>query len=385
LTQEKLIQISAEENVRKLLNKDFSHYERAAFLDIPSEQYDYAKQFLKNEEAKLRNQIERLKEKGDFENLTKKEQQLKRIQSIDRRLRDSGGVKSKDAAFAAKHPKLHTAKEIHKVSHEAGMKQAKIGALIGGTVSLSKNIVAYVRGEEKDVKKLALNVAKDTGGAAGLSYVTGYSGTVIQSVMERSGKTVFQNLSKSNMPAMLATAAFEVGKSIKRYLTEEDFDELQLMEELGEKGTGMMAASIGGVVGTALLPGVGTVVGSVIGGMVGYMAGSTLYRSAMDLLKEGRISYEHRMFVEQMAEEAVRIMRQERAKLEAMIEQELSEKSRVFAECLEAMEVSIADGNHDSFVSNLNHLAITFGVELQFANFVDFDDFMNDDAAVFRF
>lgn len=379
LTQDKLIKISAEENVKKLYNKDFNHYENVDFLDIPTEQYNHAKNFLNEKRENLMNEINTLEESGNIKTAQTKREQLQRVESVDKRLRDSVG--SEDAMNARIHPKIQTAKEVHSVAHEAGKTQAKYGAIIGGSISLSQNIVNYYIEEEMDLKQLGLNVTKDTVGAAALSYGTGYSGTVIKSIMERSGEEVFRNLSKSNLPAMMATASLEVAKSIKRYLTEDDFDELQLIEELGEKGTGMMAASFGAAAGTAIFPGVGT----VLGGMVGYMASSTIYRSAMDLLKEGNLSHENRVKVEQLTSETVEFIQQERNELSKLIDEHFSTRQEVFERTFEEIQSSIESGNHESFIQNINELSITFGVELKLANFDVFDDFMLDDSAVFKF
>src|SRR5699024_12324264 len=98
---------------------------------------------------------------------------------------------------------------------------------------------------------------------------------------------------------------WEVGKSLKKYLTDEELSELELIEELGEKGTGMMAASMGAAIGTAILPVYGTVVGGIVGGMAGYMNCSILYNSEIDLLKDERTSDANRQIVEEIANEAI--------------------------------------------------------------------------------
>lgn len=379
LTEGKLVELSAKDNVKELFNKDYSKYKKAESLDIPSEQYDFAKKYLKEQKSDLKQQIKTLEQKGDMKAAEAKKAQLERVESVDKRIKKS--VSSKDAMSARTNPKLQTVKEVHSVSHRAGLKQAKNGAIIGGAISVSRNIVAIARGEEKDIKKVSLNVAKDTAGAATLSYATGYSGTAVKAIMERSGKEVFRNLSKTNMPAMIATASLEVGKSIKRYLTEEEFDELQLIEELGEKGTGMMAASMGAAVGTAIFPGVGT----VVGGMVGYMTSSTIYKSSMDLLKEGNLSEENRLIVEQMAEEAIESIKMQHQELTQLIEVHMNQRQEVFERSFSAINNALFTGDHQSFVENLDELAITFGVELQFTKFDEFDDFMSDDSSVFKF
>ncbi|WP_064093131.1 hypothetical protein [Rossellomorea aquimaris] len=379
LTQDKLVKISAEGNVKQLFNKDYSKYKNVELLHIPAEQYEYAKGFLKEQQINLKHQIKVLEKKGDTQTLLAKKEELERINSVDRRIRKS--VSSKDSMNARLRPKLQTAKEMHSVSHRAGVEQAKTGAIIGGAISISKNIVEIIRTEEKDYQKVSVSVIKDTAGAAALSYVSGYSGAAIKALMARSGKEVFKNLSKSNLPAMIATSSFEVGKSIKRYLTEEDFDELQLIEELGEKGTGMMAASMGAAIGTAITPGIGT----VVGGMVGYMTSTTIYQSAIDLLMEGRLSEKNRMVVEQLSKEAIQSIQEQRLELSNLIEKHFTERQEVFNRCFSSIQDSLIKGEHVQFSENIIELATTFGIELHFTHFNEFDAFMSEDTSLFKF
>ncbi|WP_404469057.1 hypothetical protein [Sutcliffiella horikoshii] len=391
LTQQKLIEISSIKNAKKLVNGEFEKFKNANNLDIPTEQYEPARKYLQEQQKELKKQITHLKKNGDNSKVIQKQEELDRVRSVEKRLRKS--VSSNDAMNARMHSLKYTVKEVHKVSHRAGMQQAKIGAILGGAISMSRQIVMAAKGEETNLKDATLNVMKDTGQSAALSYATGYSGAALKALMERSGKVIFQNLSKSNMPAMIATATLETTKSIRRYLNEEDFDELQLLEELGEKGTGMLAGSIGAAMATAVLPVVaaGTagavVVGGLVmvGGMVGYMTGSAIYASAMDLLKEQRLAAEKRILVEQMAKEAIATMEKERQELQSLIHEHLAERQTTFEVCFEGINEAITSGDHSAFKENLNNLAITFGTTLQFLDFKEFDDFMQDDTMTFKF
>ncbi|MGD6778496.1 hypothetical protein ACQCT3_02460 [Sutcliffiella horikoshii] len=391
LTQQKLIEISSIKNVNKLVNGEFEKFKNANNLDIPTEQYEPAKKYLQEQQKELKKQITHLKKKGDNSKVIQKQEELNRVRSVEKRLRKS--VSSKDAMNARMHSLKYTVKEVHKVSHQAGMQQAKMGAILGGAISLSRQIVMIAKGEETNLKDATINVLKDTGQAAALSYATGYSGAAIKALMERSGKVIFQNLSKSNMPAMIATATLETTKSIRRYLNEEDFDELQLLEELGEKGTGMLAGSIGAAMATAVLPVVaaGTagavVVGGLVmvGGMVGYMTGSAIYASAMDLLKEQRLAAEKRILVEQLAKDAIAVMEKERQELQELIHEHFAERQTIFEVCFKGINEAITSGDQSAFKENLNNVAITFGTTLHFLDFEEFDDFMQDDTMTFKF
>lgn len=378
-TQEKLIKVSTKDNIGKLVNKDFIHYENVEYLDIPTEQYSYAKKYLSEQQDNLNSQISSLEEKGLIEKANVKREKLKRVKSVDNRLRKS--VSSKEAMGARLNPLSTTIKEVHSVSHRAGLEQGKTGSIIGGAVSLSRNMAAVIRGKEKNVGKAIRIVVKDTAGAAMLSYTTAYTGTAIKGLMERSGKEVFHNLSKTSLPSMIATTGFEVSKSIKRYLTEEDFNEIALIEELGEKGTGMMAASMGAAVGTAVFPGVGT----VVGGMVGYMTSTSIYKSAMTLLEEEQLSSENRMIVEEMVSDALESIEQQQQELEKLIIQHLTEREKKFNQCFSTINASLLINNHKTFIESISELAMIFAIELKFTNFDEFNDFMSDDDTVFEF
>ena len=391
LTQQKLIEISSVKNAKKLVNGEFEKFKNVNTLDIPTEQYEPARKYLQEQQKELKKQISHLKKNGENSKVVQKQEELNRVRSVEKRLRKS--VSSNDAMNARMHSLKYTVKEVHKVSHRAGLQQAKIGAILGGAISLSRQILMISKGEETDLKYATVNVLKDTGQAAVLSYATGYSGAAIKALMERSGKEIFKNLSKSNMPAMIATATLETAKSIRRYLNEEDFDELQLLEELGEKGTGMLAGSIGAALATAVLPVVaagtaGAVVVSglvMVGGMVGYMTGSAIYASSMELLQEQQLAAEKRVLVEQLAKDAIAAMEKERQELQELINEHLTEQKNTFEVCFNEINDAITSGDHSAFKENANSLAITFGTTLQFIDFEEFDAFMQDDTAVFKF
>lgn len=185
--------------------------------------------------------------------------------------------------------KLATAKYVAQTAYMSGIENAKSAAVIAGSISVAQNVVSVIR-HDKEFEEAAIDIGKDMIAGPTIAYIIGYSDTAIRGFMSSSKDSVFVNLSKTNVPAMIATTTLQVGKSLIRYANGE-IDSIQLVEELGEKGTGMMVASMGAAIGTMVFPGIGTVIGS----MVGYMTSSTIYGACMQVLSEERISAERRV------------------------------------------------------------------------------------------
>lgn len=370
---------SAKRVVDKLSNNSKWEKYRGKPVNIPSEQYEYAKEYAHKESLALEKQAQKFyeqgnKEKGDL--LKKKSENYKQVAKD---IQDSG-ISSEEAMFLRKHPKLATIKSVAKVSHQSGIEQAKAGAIFSVVISSSRNILAVAKGE-KDVKIASEDIAKDVVKGSAFSYSIGAGGAAIKSVLQNSKSSLAQNVSKSNMPAMIATTTLQVGKSISRYAKGE-ITELELIEELGEKGTGMLSASmgaaIGGSLGTMILPGVGTITGSFIGGMVGYMISSQIYQSTMQILKEERISNEKRKIIKEISEKAIEEMEKEREELIQSIKMRNDKYDRLFSEGFKIIEEASRIKNVDIFTEGLTKIALAFGESLQFEGFDEFDEFMKD-------
>ena len=101
--------------------------------------------------ASLNKQIDRLKAEGKTDAAARKLAELEKCRKLDKNLRKSK-VSSKGALEARLAPARSTAKDIAKLAHRAGIEQAKMGALLGGGVSIVRNLVAYVR-DDKDASK----------------------------------------------------------------------------------------------------------------------------------------------------------------------------------------------------------------------------------------
>lgn len=371
------IQQSSQNLVDKMSGDKWERY-RGNDVLIPKEQYEIAKQYAEEKAKNLSEQADKFRNEGKLEKADLLEQKAANYRQVSEDLKDSG-ITSKEAIFFREHPQLATAKYVMETAHRSGLENAKSAAVVAAAISTAKNVTGLIRGE-KDAAEAAKAVAKDTASGAANAYVIGAADTAIRGFMATSQNSIFVNLSKTNTPAMIATATVQVGKSLISYAKGE-INSIELVEELGEKGTGMMAASFGAAVGTLVFPGVGT----VVGGMVGYLSSSTIYQACMQTLKEEWLSYERRNQIHAIATAAMESMDKQGEELLQLIDQFYAERYQVFSESLSMLENSRDTNNLELFTESLSKIAIEMGGALQFKNFDEFNNFMSDKNTVFDF
>lgn len=362
---------SAKNLVQKLSGHKWEKYRGNKVL-VPSEQYEKACDYAKEKSEEYLKQSEKLIQDGNIEKAEILKQKSKTYKQISNDLENSG-ISSKEAIFIREHPKLATAKYVTEKAHQSGIENAKSAAVLSGAISLSQNIVSVMR-KEKTASEAVDDVGKDTVAGAVTAYVLGTGDTVIRGAMNASQNEIFVNLSKTNMPSMIATTSVQVGKSLIKY-SKGEIDSLELMEELGEKGTGMMAANFGAAIGTLILPGIGTIAGS----MVGYMTSSTIYKSCMQILNEERMSEERMKKIHSIASATIESMEKQRKELIELSERFFEHRKQVFEHNLVQIELASKNNNLDLFTQGLNNIAIEMGKTLQFNSFDEFDEFMLDD------
>ena len=115
--------------------------------------------------ADLNKQVEAAKRQGKMAVAKQKQAQIDDLKRTRQNLRKSR-VSQADAMEARKNPRLSTAKDIHRLSHDAGVNAAKYGAGIGGTISGLKNMIEVVRGNKsplEGLKDTALTTGKPLG------------------------------------------------------------------------------------------------------------------------------------------------------------------------------------------------------------------------------
>ena len=309
--------------------------------------------------------------KGKEEDLKKIQRQIDKLEKIKKLVKPSNVTNQESKDIVTK-PKTVIAKEIIKNSNEAGLKQVGYGAAIGGSISIIKNLVAVVK-DEKDAKDAILDVAKDTGSAAALSYTTTFTGSVIKGAMQNAKKEAVRTLSKTNLPAIVVTVTLEAGKTLAKYIKGE-IDGVQCLEELGEKGTGMAASALFATIGQIAIP--IPVIGGMIGGMLGYALSSACYSQLTSALKEAKIARERRIQIEAECEEAILMIREYRAEMEAAISKYLSDHIVTFNTAFDEIKTALNIGDIDGFIVGTNEFTRKLGGKPQFENISGFDDLM---------
>ncbi|OFI05980.1 hypothetical protein CLOACE_13610 [Clostridium acetireducens DSM 10703] len=367
----------SENLVKKLVHPKWDRYRNNDIL-IPKEQYSVAKNFAEKKAKELFDESSKQKQLGNLHKSIELEQQAQKYQKVSKNIKDSG-ITSREAMFLREYPKLATVKNVAKISHRCGIEQAKGVAIISGTLSVSRNVVYIMRGE-KEISEALYDSAVDVAKGSVLGYITGASDTAIRGFMASSSNSVFVNLSKTSFPSMIASTTLQVVNSIKKYAKGE-LDEIELVEELGEKGTGMLAASLGAAVGTAILPGIGT----AVGGMIGYMTSSSIYNASMKVLNEVRIAKERYETIHSLCMASIESMQEERKKFEVFIDKYFKNRQAIFENSFNTMDAAIKNNDVNLFTQDLNNIAIQFGSTLQFKNFDQFDRFMQDDTSSLEF
>lgn len=383
-TQMKFVGSDPEEALKKLAQKKYEKYrENNVKIEVPADFYDGIKEEADQKIKKLKGQIEDNAKKGNIEQVKKKEEQLRTYEKIKEDLKKSS-VSNEDAMFARKHPELSTAKSVAKISHGAGKKTAEYAVVIGGSVTIVKNIAAVIKGEE-EVKDAVINVAKDTGSTAAEGYITGFAGTTIKGLMQNAKSSGLRNLSGTNFAATAVAVTMSVKKTMGRYFRGE-INGVECFEELGKEGTGMLSSALFAAVGekvagNLIAKSAGMVLGGLAGGMLGYAVASASYEILLNALKEAERAHEERIQIEKECEEQIHLIREYRTEIEMVINQYLSSNMEIFHNAFDEIKRSLNVGDVDGFISGTNAISVQLGREPQFSDFDEFEKIMESDVA----
>ena len=376
--QMKFVGATPKDAVSAMLGKDYQKYiDNNCKMLVPSDYFDGMKEELSGRIDDLKKQIEYLKEHGKADVAAQKQALLDKCEKLRDNLEKSS-VSNAEAMEARTDPLLSTAKDIVKVAHRAGVEQAKMGAAIGGGVSIVRNAVAYFNGK-KDGKEAVVSVAKDTAGAAAVSYATGFVGSAIKGVAQNSTSDYVRTLSKTNLPAFIATTALETGKTLTKYF-KGNIDGTQCLEELGEKGYGMVNSAIYAAIGQVAIP--IPIVGALAGSMIGYALSSASYKILTDSLKAAKIARERRIAIEKQCAESIKMLKEYRQQLEEGINKYLKEKREFFDATFLEIKSTLQIGDVDGYIAATKKITRAFGGTPQFSNMAEFETLMASDEKV---
>lgn len=210
--QLKFVGNDAESCTKSLLQKDYDKYRKhGVALEVPSDFYDKIVKELDKRADHLKTQIEVAERKGNTELASKHKEQLDRVENTKNNLRKSN-VTSKEAIEARKHPELSTAKDIARYAHQSGLEAAQKGALIGGGVSIVRNVIKLSNGDIKADVAIKNIVVDTTKGAIG-GYVVGAGGATLKGAMQKSSVSSIRALSKTQFPGAAVALVYGITKS----------------------------------------------------------------------------------------------------------------------------------------------------------------------------
>lgn len=203
--QSKFVGRNGAECFEKFLSKDYEKYfENGVKVKIPKDFFGDFQKAADAEIKRLEPQIAKQKELGDFQKAGILERRLQKCKTIKSHTGPASITKA-EVIEARLNPKLSTAKDVTRVSHQAGMNAMQTGALIGGGVSLVTNIwecIANGKDPKKAIKHTAIATLK--GGA--LSYGMAFASSSLGGLMQISTNRIIQSLGKGSVPAMIVGA-----------------------------------------------------------------------------------------------------------------------------------------------------------------------------------
>lgn len=239
-------------------------------------------------------------------------------------------------------------------------------------------------------KDIALNTAKNSAvtytkrqgaemATAAFKELSKLAEKEIQNKLLREGATsILGKLANSNALMQVADVAYDIGKSFKRWINGE-ISGTEFLQEIGQKGTGVIVSGVFATLGTAVAGPIGTAIGSA----VGYFATNLLYGSVMQAFEEAEISRKRYEIIHAFCEESIREMEIQRLEFERKVAQFLSNRQAVIDKSLNDFDEAIRNDDMTAMSAALNEIAMEFGGELQFKNRAEFDKFMLDKNSVF--
>lgn len=286
------------------------------------------------------------------------------------------------------------AKAVH-VSGKGSRKVNQHIDTIGGEAAdslagnFSNNVMDVVSGN-KDIGTALKDTAVDTAKDTARNYLEKHGAelakesieTITKAVAKRMGNQAAKEavlaagskLANVNTITAVAGAVIDIGTSFKAYL-DGKITKAQLLRQIGEKGSAACISSVWGIAGGM----VGGPVGAAIGSMVGYMASSMLYGSVLQAFENEEAARERAAQTHAFCEAAIARMRRDREEFEQQAAELFKKRDEAARKGFAAMEKAVFSNDFNQFSRGLNEIAQSFGKQLQFTTFEEFDAFMESD------
>ncbi|MCH4225230.1 MAG: hypothetical protein LKF64_09535 [Alcaligenes faecalis] len=339
----------------------------------PSFQPQSAADYCLEQAAQRRTNALKVEANGNLQVAQTLNEEAENYERLAENVRDSG-LTTQEAIFYREHPKIATLLDIGRTSHHAGLEGARIGAALGVSISLLSNFFKVAQGE-KNLADVFKDVSKDALKAGAVGYATSFTGAAIKGGMQQAQGKYVRQLATTGVPALVMDICVSLGASVKRYVSGE-INEAQFLSEVGEKGSGMLSASMMAAVGQIAIP--IPIVGAAIGSMIGCTLSSIFYQSALEAARDLERSRTHLSRV-RLAEEAARErITLERESLVAFMGREIPQLQKETIQFVSLIG-SVSETGVDAIAVAVNHYATLLGKQIQFESQAEFNDFMASD------
>ncbi|WP_187834276.1 hypothetical protein [Helicobacter pylori] len=370
--QSKFVGKNGEECFKKLLSKDYEKYfENGAKMKIARNHYGDFQRAVNTRIKSLESYIAKQKGLGNFQKVTSLEEKLQKCKTIKANTRSASATKA-EAIEARLNPNLSTAKDVTRVSHQAGMNAAQTGALIGGGVSLITNVyecIANGKDPMKAIKHTAIATLK--GGA--LSYCSAFASSSFGGLMQSSANKIIQILGKGSAPAMIVGACVANATVLTRYFSGK-FDGTELCKQLVKANTTLVSSGAMAVAGQALIP--IPVVGALVGGFVGAVLSETCFNALLKAREEAKLARQRRIEIERECREIIKHLEAYQNQFKEVFEKYFHETTKFFNQSFNELERALYAGDADLAIAVNNKSREWLGQKALFDNSKEGWDFI---------
>ncbi len=372
LTQSKFVGRNGEECFKKLLSKDYKKYfENGAKMKIARDHYGDFQRAVNTRIKSLESQIAKQKGLGNFQKAAHLEEKLQKCKTIKAHTRPASATKA-ETIEARLNPNLSTAKDVTRVSHQAGMNAAQTGAWISGGVSLITNVYECFANGKDPIKALKhTTIATLKGGA--LSYGSAFASSSLGGLMQSSANKIIQSLGKGSLPAMFVSVCVANATILGRYLSGK-IDGTELLKQLGKANTTLVSSGAMAVAGQALIP--IPVVGALVGGFVGVILSETFFSILNS--KKVELARQRRIEIEKECREIIKLSEAYQNQFKEVFERYFHETTKFFNQNFDELERALYAGNADLAIAVNNKIQERLGQKPLFNNTQEFLELMNN-------
>ncbi|WRD12026.1 hypothetical protein E5K70_03525 [Helicobacter pylori] len=364
LTQSKFVGRNGEGCFKKLLSKDYEKYfENGAKMNVPKDYYRDIQKATDAEIKKLESQIAKQKGLGDFQKAAILEKELQKCKTIKAHTRPASITKA-EAIEARLNPNLSTAKDVTRVSHQAGMNAAQTGALIGGGVSLVKNVYECVVSGKDPIKALKHTAIATLKGGA-LSYCSTFASSSLGGLMQSSTNKIIQSLGKGSIPTIIVSFVATNATILGLYISGK-IDKTELLKRLGKANATLISSGAMAVAGQALIP--IPVVGALIGSLVGATLSETCLNALLKAREEAKLARQRRIEIERECHEFIKLLEIYQNHFKEVFERYFHETTKFFNQSFDELWRASYTGDADLGIGINNKIQERLGQKALFDN-----------------